>query len=162
MLASMLNIKKKPSLMESVTRGIVAGVAGTGVMSAFQEFVEMPITKRESSYAPADLAEKILPIHPGSEQARKQLNWVIHFGLGTMWGSAYGLIAHAGLRGPKAIAVTFATVYTSDVLLNMGLGLAKPSTWTKQDWTIDLLDKFVQAAATGVLYDNVFHPTETS
>lgn len=159
----MLNKKtKKPSLMASVSRGMVAGVAGTVVMTAFQKFVEMPITKREDSYAPADFAEKILPVHPDTEQGRKQLNWVTHFGLGTMWGSAYGVTAHAGLRGPKAIAVVFATVYTSDVLLNTALGLYKPSTWTKQDWTIDLLDKFVQATATGVLYDTVFHPEEAS
>lgn len=158
----MLNKKKKPSVTESVTRGMVAGVAGTAVMTAFQKLVEMPITKRGDSYAPADFAEKILPVHPDSEQGRKRLNWVTHFGLGTMWGSAYGLAAHTGLRGPKAIAVVFATVYTSDVLLNTALGLYKPSTWTQQDWTIDLLDKFVQAAATGVLYDNVFHPAEAS
>ena len=154
--------KKSPSVLESVSRGMVAGVAGTVVMSAFQKFVEMPITKRGNSYAPADFAEKILPVHPETEQGRNRLNWVTHFGLGTMWGSAYGISAHAGLRGPKAIAVVFATVYTGDVLLNMTLGLYKPSTWTKQEWTIDVLDKFVQAAATGVLYDNVFHPAKSS
>lgn len=157
----MLNKKtKKPSLMASVSRGMVAGVAGTVVMTAFQEFVEMPITQRGDSYAPADFAEKILPVHPDTDRGRKQLNWVTHFGLGTMWGSAYGATAHLGLRGPKAIAVVFATVYTGDVVLNTALGLYKPSTWTKQDWTIDVLDKFVQAAATGVLYDHVFHPAD--
>ncbi|MEX5272237.1 hypothetical protein [Kocuria sabuli] len=154
--------KKSPSVLESVARGMVAGVAGTVVMTAFQKFVEMPITKREDSYAPADFAERILPVRPKTEQGRNRLNWVTHFALGKMWGSAYGLTAHAGLRGPKAIAVVFATVYTSDVLLNMALGLYKPSSWSKQDWTVDLLDKFVQAAATGVLYDNVFGPTEES
>lgn len=159
----MLNkMKKSPSVLESVSRGMVAGVAGTVVMTAFQKLVEMPITKRGDSYAPADFAERILPVHPKTEQGRKRLNWMTHFALGKMWGSAYGLTAHAGLRGPKAIAVVFATVYTSDVLLNTALGLYKPSTWSKQDWTIDLLDKFVQAAATGVLYDNVFRPAEES
>lgn len=159
----MLNKKKKsPSVLESVSRGMVAGVAGTVVMSVFQKCVEMPITKREDSYAPADFAEKILPVHPKTEQGRKQLNWVTHFALGKMWGSAYGLTAHAGLRGPKAIAVVFATVYTSDMLLNMTLGLYKPSTWSKQEWAIDLLDKFVQAAATSVLYDTIFGPDNAS
>lgn len=159
----MLNNKKKnPSVLESVARGMVAGVAGTVVMSAFQKVVEMPITKRADSYAPADFAERILPIHPQTEEGRKRLNWVTHFALGKMWGSAYGLTAHAGLRGPKAIAVVFATVYTSDVLLNTALGLYKPSTWSKQDWTIDLVDKFVQAAATGVLYDTVLGPDNAS
>ncbi|MFF0991494.1 hypothetical protein [Kocuria nitroreducens] len=150
---------KQPSLVESIARGMVAGVAGTVVMTAFQTFVEIPLSGREASYAPADFAEKILPLHPDTPQARQRLNWVTHFALGTMWGTAYGITAHTGLRGPKAIAVVFATVYTTDVLLNTALGLYQPTTWTKQDWAIDLLNKFVQGAATGVLYDNVFHPT---
>ena len=159
----MLNNKTtSPSVLESVSRGMVAGVAGTVVMSAFQKFVEMPITKRGDSYAPADFAEKILPVHPKTEQGRKRLNWVTHFALGKMWGTAYGLTAHAGLRGPKAIALVFATVYTGDVLLNKALGLYKLSTWSKQDWTVDLIDKLVQAAATGVLYDTVFGPGKRS
>lgn len=161
-LQSMLSKNRtNASVAQSVTRGVIAGVAGTVVMTAFQKFVEMPITQREDSYAPADFAERILPVHPRDEEERNRLNWVTHFGLGTMWGSAYGLAAHAGLRGPRAVAVVFATVYTGDVLLNTALGLYKPSTWSKQDWTIDLLDKFVQAAATGVLYDAVLRPDGT-
>ena len=92
------------------------------------------------------------------EQGRRQLNWVTHFALGTMWGSTYAVTSRKGLRGPKAIAMVFATVYTGDVLLNTALGLYKPGTWTRQDWAVDITDKFVQAAATGVLYDHVFDP----
>ncbi|WP_434612589.1 hypothetical protein [Arthrobacter sp. A5] len=154
--------KEKPSMMGSIVRGMAAGVAGTVVMTAFQKFVEMPLTGRETSYAPADFAERILPIHPTTQQGREQLNWVTHFALGTMWGSAYGVTAHTGLHGAKAIAVVFPVVYTGDVLLNTALGLYKPGTWTAEDWTVDLVNKFVQAAATGVLYDHVFKPTQAS
>ncbi|MBG6218207.1 hypothetical protein IWX75_002688 [Arthrobacter sp. CAN_A6] len=148
-------------MVGSIVRGMVAGVAGTVVMTAFQKFVEMPLTGRETSYAPADFAERILPIHPRSQQGREQLNLVTHHALGTMWGAAYGVTAHTGLHGAKAIAVVFPVVYTGDVLLNTALGLYKPGTWTAEDWTVDLINKFVQAAATGVLYDNVFRPTKT-
>ncbi len=133
----------------------MAGVAGTAVMTAFQKLVEMPISGRETSYAPASFAEKVLPVHPSSRQGRERLNWTTHFALGTMWGSAYGLAARAGLRGPKAVAAVFATVYTADVLLNTALGLYRPSSWSRQDWTVDVIDKLVQAAATGALYDRV-------
>lgn len=149
-------------MMGSIVRGMAAGVAGTVVMTAFQKFVEMPLTGRETSYAPADFAERILPIHPRTQQGREQLNWVTHFALGTMWGSAYGVTAHTGLHGVKAIAVVFPVVYTGDVLLNTALGLYKPGTWTAEDWTVDLVNKFVQATATGVLYDLVFKPTQAS
>ena len=150
--------KKKSSLIGSLARGAVAGVAATGVMTAFQKFVEMPLTGRETSFAPADLAQKVLRVHPTSEQGRRQLNWATHFALGTMWGTAYAATSRRGLRGPKAVIVVFTTVYTGDVLLNTALGLYKPSTWTRQDWAVDVIDKFVQAAATGVLYDHVFGP----
>ncbi|GAA1346748.1 hypothetical protein JOE65_000005 [Arthrobacter roseus] len=51
------------------------------------------------------------------------------------------------------------TVYSGDVLLTTALGLYKPTTWTAEDWTVDLVNKFVQAVSTGVLYDHVFKPT---
>lgn len=125
-------------------------------MTAFQELVEMPYTGRKPSYAPADFAERVLPVHPKNDEERTMLNWATHFGLGKMWGAAYGLAAHSGLRGTKGVMVVFGAVYTGDVVLNTALGLYKPTTWSKQDWAVDIVDKFVQAAATGWMYDHVF------
>ncbi len=139
-------------------RGIVAGVAGTGVMTAFQSFIEMPITRREESYAPADFAARVLPVNPTSKQDRQRLNWVTHFALGGMWGFAHGVAASRGLRGQKAINTVYAIVYTGDVILNTALGLYKPGQWTTKDWTIDLVDKYVQAQATGLIFDNALDP----
>jgi hypothetical protein len=102
----------------AVGLGVVAGVAGTAVMTAFQKFIEMPITGREESYAPANFAAKILPIEPKDEPERQRLNRVTHFALGAMWGTAFGLAERAGLHGQKAVAAVFATVYTGDVLLS--------------------------------------------
>ncbi len=74
--------------------------------------------------------------------------------------NTYGVAAYAGLRGPQAIAAVFATVYTGDVLLNTELGLYEPSAWSGRDWAIDLTDKFVQAAATGVIFDRFLDPVK--
>jgi hypothetical protein len=139
----------------TVGRGIVAGVAGTAVMTAFQKFIEMPITGREESYAPANFAAKILPIDPKGVQERQRLNWVTHFALGAMWGTAFGLAGRAGLHGQKAVAAVFATVYTGDVLLNTALGLYQPSSWSGRDVAIDVIDKLVQAEATGAIFDRM-------
>ncbi len=139
----------------TVGRGVVAGVAGTVVMTAFQKFIEMPITSREESYAPANFAAKILPIEPKGVQERQRLNWVTHFALGAMWGTAFGLAGRAGLHGQKAVAAVFATVYTGDVLLNTALGLYQPSSWSGRDVAIDVIDKLVQAEATGAIFDRV-------
>lgn len=129
-------------------------------MSAFQEFIEMPISGRDASYAPARLAEKLLPIHPKSAQARTRLNWVTHFGIGAIWGAGYGIAAYAGLRGLRAVAAVFGTFYTGDVLFNTAIGLAQPKSWSGQDWAVDLTDKFVLAHATGTVFDHVLGRAE--
>jgi hypothetical protein len=153
---------RRPSMATTVGLGILAGLAGTVVMTAFQELIEKPVTGRGDSFAPADFAEKVSGVHPTTKQGRKRLNWATHFALGGMWGSAYGIAAYAGLRGPQAIAAVFATVYTGDVLLNTELGLYEPAKWSGRDWTIDLTNKFVQAAATGVIFDRVLDPVKHS
>ncbi len=138
----------------AVGRGVVAGVAGTGVMTAFQKLVEMPLTKREESYAPAKFAEKMLPISPEDGPSRRRLNYITHFGLGTLWGAAYGVAARSGLRGQKAVAAVFAAVYTGDVVLNTALRLYRPSEWSGRDIVIDVVDKVVQAEATSVIFEH--------
>ena len=145
-------------MVENIGRGILSGIAGTVVMTGFQKFIEMPLTGRAESYAPADFAQKVLPVEPDSEQARNRLNWATHLALGAMWGTAYGVAAHAGLSGQKAVATVFGTVYTSDVALNTALGLYKPTTWSTEDWAIDITDKLVQAQATGAIFDRVLGP----
>jgi len=145
-----------------IGRGILAGVAGTVVMTAFQKLIEMPITGRGASYAPADFAERALPVHPSTPQGRTQLNYVTHFALGGMWGTAYGIAATAGLRGQKAVNRVFAIVYTGDVILNTALGLYQPTDWSAEDWIVDLVDKYVQAQAAGAIFDRFLDPAPRS
>lgn len=143
------------SLTASIARGVVAGVGGTGMMTAFQKLIEMPMTGRGESFAPANFAAKVLPIEPKNDHERRQLNWITHFGLGAMWGTAFGIAGHAGLRGQKAVATVFATVYTGDVLLNTALGLYEPSKWSMRELVIDVVDKLIQAEATGLIFDRM-------
>lgn len=110
-------VKNESSEPEILGRSVVAGVAGTVVMTVFQKLAEMPLTGRPDSYAPAELVEKAFRIHPQGA-ARWRLNNATHLALGTMWGAAYGVAARAGLRGPRAVAVVFGTVYTGDIVLN--------------------------------------------
>jgi hypothetical protein len=149
---------QQASLGANIGRGVLAGVAGTVVMTAFQKLVEMPITGRGDSYAPAEFAERLLPVHSMSSQGRNRLNYAAHFFLGGMWGTAYGIVARAGLRGQKAVNTVFAVVYTGDVLLNTALGLHHSKQWSRQDWTIDIGDKYVQAQATGAVFDRFLDP----
>lgn len=146
------------STQDHLARGVVAGLVGTAVMTAFQKFVEMPLTGRADSYAPAEFAEKVSPTDLTSRIGRDPLNYGTHFALGTLWGAAFGVAATKGLRGAKAVGAVFVAVYTGDVLLNTALGLYEPKTWSRKDWAIDVVDKLVQAAATGIVFDRLVDP----
>ena len=146
-------------LTATLGRGVLAGVAGTVVMTAFQKLVEMPLTGRADSYAPAELAERVLPVRPTTAGGRTALNYAAHFSLGTLWGAAYGVAARRGLRGQKAVNAVFAAVYPADVATSTALGVYAPSTWTAKDWLIDVLGKYVQAQATGLIFDRRLGPS---
>lgn len=150
--------KNGPAQSSVLGRAVLAGIAGTAVMTAFQKLVEMPLTGRPDSYAPAAFAETVFRLPPVDAAARWRRNNVTHFALGTMWGAAHGVAARAGLRGPRAVAAVFTVVYTGDVLLNTALGLYRPKEWSGQDWAVDVVDKLVQAAATGVVFDRYLDP----
>lgn len=150
------------SLAAMIGAGLVAGLAGTVVMTAFQKFIEMPLTGRPDSYAPADFAEKITPLHTTTPVGRRRLNSAVHLALGALWGTAYGIAAATGLRGQRAANTVFVAVYAGDVLLNSALGLYHPRQWTTQDWAVDIVDKYVQAQATGAVFDSFLDPTRPS
>ncbi len=150
------------SLATNVGRGALAGVVGSVVMTAFQKFIEMPITGREDSYGPAQLAQKLLPVHASGDAELKRLNYATHTALGAMWGAAYGVAAHQGLHGPRAAAVTFAAIYSQDLIMITALKLGKPWQWSRQDWTIGVVDKVVHIVATGAIFDRVLGPAASS
>ena len=122
-------------------------------MTAFQKLVEMPLTGRGDSYAPADFAERVLPIKASSEAQRSALNYATHFLLGTGWGVAYVTASRSGLRGQAAVSAAFVGMYTGDVLINTALGLYEPLEWSARDTVIDVVDKLVQVEATAAAYE---------
>ena len=146
---------KSPAVAVDLGAGVVSGLAGTAVMTAFQKLIEMPLTGRSDSYAPARFAERILPVGPSAGRARDALNYVVHFGLGIGWGVAYGVAAHRGLRGQRAVAAVFGVVYTADVALNTALGLYEPWRWSLEDAAVDVVDKLVQTEATAAIFGPV-------
>ncbi len=143
------------SIGVTLGRGMAAGLAGTVVMTAFQKLVEMPLTGREDSYAPADLAEKLLPLPEKRGSERDLRNYVTHFALGAGWGVARGLIGRRGLSGRPAAAAVFGLMYPGDVAAVAGLGIDRPSQWTARGWAIDTADKLVLALAASAAYERL-------
>jgi hypothetical protein len=150
-------------LAKMVGLGMLAGIAGSVVMTAFQKLIEMPISGRGDSYQPAQLAQKLLPIDPPrDDKALKRLNYATHFMLGAMWGGAYGIAAYKGMRGFRAVSRVFPTIYSNDVAVGTVLGLGKPWKWSRKEFTIDVVDKFVQVAATSFIFDRFLDPKRSS
>jgi len=151
-------VKTGSSRSAVLARSALAGIGGTVVMTAFQRLVEIPMTGRADSYAPAVLVETVFRVDPPDPTTRRRLNNAAHYALGLMWGAAYGVAANAGLRGPRAVAAVFGAVYAGDVLLNTALRTYRPTEWSRQDWTVDVIDKLVQASATSVIFDRMLDP----
>jgi hypothetical protein len=159
MLEEDRDFRATEGLVKMVGLGMLAGLAGSVVMTAFQRLIEIPISEREDSYAPAELAQKMLPIDPPkNNKARKRLNYEMHTALGAIWGAAYGVAAYKGLRGSDALLRVFPIVYINNVAFGTAMGLGNPLDWSRKDLTIDVVDKFVHVSATSFIFDRFLDP----
>jgi len=143
------------SIGATLGRGVAAGLAGTAVMTAFQKLVEMPLTGRPDSYAPANFVQKVLPIDPKTDRGRSALNYAAHFGIGAAWGATHALAERAGMRGQRAVGAVFTGIYLGDGALNVALGLYKPAEWTAADWATDIGEKLLLAESVGLIYERL-------
>src|SRR3712207_9240685 len=82
----------------AVGKGLFAGAAGTAAMT-LSSTIEMKLRGRPASSAPADAAAQVLGVEPKGEKEETRFSTVVHWGYGTSWGAARGLIGAAGLRG---------------------------------------------------------------
>ncbi len=147
---------EETGLGTSIGRGVVAGLAGATVMTAFQKLVEMPLTGRDDSYEPANVAMRLLPIGRRRGPAKRRLNYAVHFSVGATWGVAYAVVARRGLRGPQAVATAFGILWPGDVAATVALGLNPPPwRWSAQDLAIDVGNKLVLAGTTGAVFDRL-------
>ena len=133
-------------------KGLFAGVAGTVAMTA-SSTLKMKLRDRGASSAPADAAAKVLGVEPVEEEARARFSNLVHWGYGTAWGGARGLVAAAGLSGGKATAVHLGMLWGSEQVMLPALKVAPPLTeWGAKEIAVDALHHMVYAAATGAAY----------
>ncbi len=136
----------------SVGKGLFAGVAGTAAMTV-SSTLEMKIRGRQGSSAPAEAAGKVLGVEPTGEAEQARFSNLVHWGYGTSWGAVRGLIGAAGLKGPKATAAHFLTVWGTEQVMLPALGVAPPFwQWGAKEVAIDAFHHLVYAGATGVAY----------
>lgn len=141
------------SLAGSIGRGLLAGAFGTLVMTA-SSTIELKLRGREGSSAPVEAAGKVLGVEPTDEDAKKRFSNLVHFGYGTGWGAARGVIGFAGLRGPAAAVAHLAAVWGTELVMLPALDVAPPVTkWGAKEVGVDWFHHAVYAAATSVAYE---------
>ena len=135
-----------------VGKGLFAGVAGTAAMTV-SSTLEMKIRGRPPSSAPADAAAKVLGVEPKGEKEQARFSNLVHWGYGTAWGAARGLIDAAGPEGTRAAAAHFVAVWGSEQVMLPALDVAPPFwKWGVKEVGIDALHHLVYAGATSAAY----------
>ena len=139
--------------IDSIGRGLVAGLAGTAAMTVSSS-VEARLRHRAASSAPARATAKVLGIAEfEDDRARARFNDLAHWGYGTGWGVVRGLLAAAGLTPRAATAVHGAAIYGAAQVTLPALDVAPPAIfWPRREVAIDAFHHAVYASATGLAY----------
>ena len=145
-------IGKPKQLAAAIGIGLAAGLAGTVAMTV-SSTIEMKVRGRPGSSAPAEAAGQVLGVKPVDEQASKRFATVVHWGYGTCWGAARGVLAAVGLPAPAATAAHLALVWGTELAMLPALGVSPPATaWAAKEVAMDAWHHMVYAGATGAAY----------
>ena len=137
----------------AVGKGLFVGLVGTTAMTLSQE-LEMKLSGREPSYTPAALGSKLLGVEPQSEEEKAHFSSIVHWSLGTVWGTARELIGLGGLQGLAAVATHLALMWITDCTVFALLGVAPPPwEWKVEEVALDMFHKLVYAIAVNVAYE---------
>ncbi|GHF37475.1 hypothetical protein GCM10017566_08310 [Amycolatopsis bartoniae] len=127
-------------------QGLVAGAAGTAVMTVAEK-IEQRFTGRPDSQVPGAVLARLTG-------GRLRTTLLMHFGQGALVGGVRALMANAGLRGPVASAMFTVVRLSTDQILENATGVgAPPQTWPRSELLVDLLHKTVYGFATGAVAD---------
>lgn len=140
------------SIAASVGKGLAAGVVGTLVMTV-SSTLEARLRGRGDSPTPGRALERVLRVVPESAEAEQRLSQIGHYGYGTAWGAARGLIGAVGVPRSVAPLLHFAAVWGSEQVMMPKLGLSPP-TWElgAKEAAVDGLHHAVYVVATDLAY----------
>ncbi len=141
-------------LSSGIGRGLAAGLAGTAAMTV-SSTLEARLRHRMPSSAPARATARVLGIASFADGiAEARFNDLSHWGYGTIWGAARGLLAALGLPPRAATAAHGAAVWGSAQVALPALDIAPPAIfWAPKEIMIDAFHHAVYALATGVVYE---------
>ncbi|XVQ14200.1 hypothetical protein ACQP1W_17145 [Spirillospora sp. CA-255316] len=147
--------------MDSVTRGLVAGAAGTTALNAVA-YLDMAVRGRPASSTPEQSVQRLaeaggigLGDDPDRAENRKAgLGPLLGYGTGLGMAMVYGLVArHRRVPRPAAgLAMTGLAMLGSNVPLT-ALGLTDPRQWTLKDWMSDILPHLAYGVVAAGVYE---------
>ena len=145
--------KAANTLATAIGRGLIAGFAGTAVMT-ISSTLEAKARGRAPSTAPARATAKVLGIKEFEDDvAHARFSDLSHWGYGTSWGVLRGLLWATGMSPSAATAAHGAAVWGSAQVTLPALEIAPPAIfWPKKEIAIDAFHHAVYAAATGLAY----------
>ena len=140
-------------LAAAIGKGVVAGFVGTMAMT-ISSTVEAKLRGREFSTAPAKAAQKVLGIDSfSSPEAESRFSNLVHWGYGTGWGVARGILGMV-LPAKAAGVVHFGAVWGGALVMLPALDVAPPVwKWEREDLAIDVFHHVVYVATTAAAYE---------
>ncbi|MDX5435908.1 MAG: hypothetical protein LPK03_01865 [Pontibacter sp.] len=137
----------------AIGKGVVAGLVGTAVMTIAQ-MIEMQLEDRDSSDTPYKAAKKVFGVKAEDEDAKENINNLMHFAYGTAWGIPRALLAEFGIGGVAGTATHFGAVWGTELTVMPSLDLMEPVTeWKPKAISEDMLFHSIYAIATGLVAD---------
>ena len=139
-------------LATGIGRGLLAGLVGTAAISLSQ-MLEMKLSKRAPSSAPADAAGKVVGVQPRDAKGKARFGNLVHWAYGTSWG-----LFRAALGGGRtdrfwAPLAHLGAVQTAAMLMLPALHVAPPVTkWGGGEIGKEVMHHTVYAAATDAAY----------
>lgn len=120
--------------LDALARGLLAGVAGTAAMTAYQELLAGDGSDEEKSWedapAPAQVARRILKGVFGQDVSAERiplLTNAMHWAYGIAWGGAYGLVQGTVRANPVLSGLVFgAGVWGMSYVQLVPMGLYEP------------------------------------
>ncbi|MFI7444906.1 hypothetical protein [Nonomuraea indica] len=140
-------------LNRAVWQGLVAGLAGTAVMTAAEK-IEQRWSGRPDSHVPARVLARLTGRPERARRQPRARNLAMHYGQGALIGVLRSVMANVGLRGVWSSAMFTVVRLTNDQILENATGVgAPPQTWPRAELAVDVLHKSVYGFTTGMVAD---------
>jgi hypothetical protein len=145
---------KLTGLSNAIGSGVLAGVVGTAAMTV-SSTIEAKLRRRPFSTAPAKAATRALGIEQFDDGAAyARFSNLVHWGYGTGWGVARGLMRSLGVPPRLATPAHFAALWGSALYSLPKYEVAPPVVeWAAEDVAIDIFHHLVYVAATGLAFE---------